>query len=410
LDCLPRAFSTPLYWPLGAFRDLLHRDRSSAAKALQSVRAAAGLFLRLRMTARAVSAAAPAPAAGAGAGIGTLSPSWGEFRWAMAATTTRQNRIPIPGAAGEALGSALALVPGWDFINHDGSLPPSTSFGAEAEADGNGNGNGGAGDARLLFTAARGFSAGDEILMNYGSRSNVDLLVYAGFAVPGNSADAVSVEAALPSDLGRLRVLLFERLLELCALHDSVKGDTSCGPHRLGTDADGSQHVLYAFSRLPAECRGERGAGLPPVSLCAAIAAALTKEESGVMLKDILGRKYAPDQEGGDSPPPHAVEFCRTIIESFPVETRAKIRTFLSESVARAASSLVLKPVRPVSGADSSRGENDGCDDLVTSLNSYFTTLIEGKLELAAEFSCAVVSLFDSFSSPLMPPAPPTIS
>lgn len=369
LICLPRTFSTPLYWSVDSFRALFLSDRVNAQRAAHTVRAAAGLYLRLLFTMRSLSASLSEP---------TPFPSWSQFRWAMAAATTRQNRIPLPGAplGPDGVPGVLALVPGWDFINHDGNLAASTSFVTEA---------GKSLDGSLQFAAAKSFCEGQELLMNYGHRSNAELLIYAGFAISDNIEDTISINAMLPSDLGRLRALLFERLMELCLIRDRARGDASCGDAKLAADTEGNQYAVFSFGRVatPPPCCSEKWAMLPPAALCAAIAAALTKEQSGSLLKDILGGKYAV-QEGEAQ---HAVDFCRSLIVALPADTQRSMQHFLDEAVVNISTLINV-------GVLKNRSSSDFLDSSAAALNSYFIALVNGQLGLATEFSAAVASIF----------------
>ena len=186
-------------------------------------------------------AAAPAPPAGCpgpnsgglGEGLGG-GLSFALFRWALATTLTRQNEIPVSvteAASGAGSGAvALALIPGWDMLNHSAEACASveTSFEANQTKDpdlastaargdcdaGSGSGSGGpevraaAGNAGcLVCRATRALRRGEEVHMFYGPRPTQELLVYSGFvpdlepaldrlANPRATAAAAAVAAA----------------------------------------------------------------------------------------------------------------------------------------------------------------------------------------------------------------------
>ena len=160
-------------------------------------------------------ATAPAPPAGCpgpnsgglGEGLGG-GLSFALFRWALATTLTRQNEIPVSvteAASGAGSGAvALALIPGWDMLNHSAEACASveTSFEANQTKDpdlastaargdcdaGSGSGSGGpevraaAGNAGcLVCRATRALRRGEEVHMFYGPRPTQELLVYSGF-------------------------------------------------------------------------------------------------------------------------------------------------------------------------------------------------------------------------------------
>ena len=190
-------------------------------------------------------ATAPAPPAGCpgpnsgglGGGLGG-GLSFALFRWTLATTLTRQNEIPVSvteaaSGAGSGAGSgavALALIPGWDMLNHSAEACASveTSFEANQTKDpdlastaargdcdaGSGSGSGdpevraAAGNAGcLVCRATRALRRGEEVHMFYGPRPTQELLVYSGFvpdlepaldrlANPRATAAAAAVAAA----------------------------------------------------------------------------------------------------------------------------------------------------------------------------------------------------------------------
>lgn len=301
------------------------------------MRAAVGLYLRLLFAIKSH-----------GATSGLQTPSWEIFRWAMAATTSRQNRVPAPEPEAQ---PALVLIPGWDFINHDCSLAPSTSFVKDEKI---------ANLGRLQFTAGRTVTAGEEIVMNYGLRPNKDLLLYAGFTLPHNVANVATLSIFLPSDLGRLRALLFQKLIDICLLREPDNFELRSESFALCSASGGERRVEFNI--------GGRGA-VPAPALCAAIAAALTKEECAEFLKNVLESKYAASIDNALISP------CAEIIRGQSSETICKIGKILS-------------------GAAVSAVETDS--DVYSkniALGIYanmFNNLIEGNIELRMTYTTAV--------------------
>lgn len=93
------------------------------------------------------------------------------YRWATSAVMTRQNFVPS--ADGNSM--VTALIPMWDIANHsNGKL--STGFSMVLD--------------RSECIAWRNFSAGDQVFIFYGARSNADLLVHNGFVYTENTHDS----------------------------------------------------------------------------------------------------------------------------------------------------------------------------------------------------------------------------
>lgn len=365
LDCLPSRFSTPLYWSIGDFRYIFRRDAVTAEKAAQSVRAAAGLYLRLLIAVKSVALRFP--------GV-LLAPSWNQFRWAMAATTSRQNRVPLPHGA-----ASLVLIPGWDFMNHDSSLAATTSFILD-EKDSN--------KGTLRFVAASNIARGNEVLMNYGHRSNVDLLVYAGFVMRANPADFIAVNVYIPGDFGRLRALLFQRLIDLCKDLDPKNTDLQRGAGLHGPDASGSCTVMFQFSGSQQMHKLTSKSMIPVQAFCAAVAASLTKEECGSLLKDILESKYSSVE--CETCPRTTSELCASIISRNSTATKNKIRAFLVE----AGSMSVINSDTETSNIRS-LGNLVEDHSLPEMLLCYVDILVEGKIENIKLYEIAVSGFFD---------------
>ena len=107
--------------------------------------------------------------------------TFARFRWALAATITRQNEVPLS-AFGQAAGACLALIPVWDMCNH---APAGGTETALVQAGG---------DAALECAALRAHGVGDEVRIFYGPRPSSELLLYSGFVpAPGTNIHDKSV-------------------------------------------------------------------------------------------------------------------------------------------------------------------------------------------------------------------------
>ena len=111
---------------------------------------------------------------------------------------TRQNRVPLGGTSAAPV-FGFALIPLWDMINHeDGRVTSAYDFEAKVTE----------------FNAMRSFSAGEQIRMFYGARSNAELLLHSGFVMPNNRYDYLVIKLGVGSQdaLGPLKARLLEAL------------------------------------------------------------------------------------------------------------------------------------------------------------------------------------------------------
>jgi len=154
----------PLYWTPAELQAL--NVSPVFAKAMTGWRMAAKQYVYLVHLLRS-----------APAGLG-LPPSCGAtvlpfdvYRWAFAATITRQNRVPF--VRGQQQGDTLALVPVWDMCNHEEGAC-TTSFDPEKG---------------LECHATADVAAGGSINIFYGPRPNSEFFLYQGFVMSKNSYD-----------------------------------------------------------------------------------------------------------------------------------------------------------------------------------------------------------------------------
>ncbi|KAH3731905.1 histone-lysine N-methyltransferase setd3 [Pelomyxa schiedti] len=116
--------------------------------------------------------------------------TFSEYAWAMSVVLTRQNRIPRPSSPMEIAPdpSMIALIPMWDMCNHcQGKVTTFLNFETRA----------------LEMFSLREFPCGSQIYMNYGIRTNAQLLVNSGFVYNDNTDDTLLVpESEIPSQQG----------------------------------------------------------------------------------------------------------------------------------------------------------------------------------------------------------------
>ena len=202
IDILPRRYGVASYWPSALLREVV--DPKVRSRLIGNVRAQGILYLRVCNT--LTQQAQAAKSAGEGRDLPPLLDHglpWDLFRWAMATVSSRQNSIPLVDCMEDgsevSKGSALALVPGWDMMNHRLG-PMTTDFNTDTSS--------------LIFYPMSDTIAGDEICMCYGSRSNHELLIYSGFVSEGNTNDELVIEAQFPQDeLSPMRRLILKAML-----------------------------------------------------------------------------------------------------------------------------------------------------------------------------------------------------
>eukprot|EP00887_Chlorella_sp_A99_P000944 scaffold5.g944.t1 len=224
LALLPQEFTTPLFFSDGDLDWLrgttLHAAANVRRRALQAS------WQRLEPAARELAAASGARGA---------TPSLADFQWAHSLFWSRAISFPcrMPAAAAAHDGGASAscdaassdvadgdgawavvmqegLVPGLDFCNHAGGAACRwTVFGAE-EARARA---GGAPEAvSLVCPRGTRLLAGQELTINYGDKSNEELLFLYGFAEQDNPHEVLTVVLPLPQEVdetlqARLQVL-----------------------------------------------------------------------------------------------------------------------------------------------------------------------------------------------------------
>ncbi|XP_053594227.1 actin-histidine N-methyltransferase [Microplitis demolitor] len=118
-----------------------------------------------------------------------------EYCWAVSTVMTRQNIIPSRN------GTQMihALIPMWDMCNHeDGNI--TTDFNVNSDT--------------CDCYAMRDFKTGDQIFINYGSRTNSDFFVHSGFVPVDNKDDGFKLRLGISKSdsLYHERTTLLEKL------------------------------------------------------------------------------------------------------------------------------------------------------------------------------------------------------
>jgi len=252
IDALPTVFSVPLFWDPAIFAALRH-SRTMIRSAF-NLRASVILYIRARQMAKKMECKAfPASYL-----------TWTNFRWALSVVITRQNKIPLPAEDIERMGPAddhcvLALVPGWDMLNHAVGTT-TTTFDSSLDA--------------LLYTTMRPSAQGEEILMFYGPRPNDLLLIYAGFCVPGNPHESLDADVPLPADdIARVRDCFVKSVgCEQVVLPPTTAADGAVAPgYRAG-------NVMFTVNRSD-------GGKLQDAAVFGAVAAVMTREEAVAVMR-----------------------------------------------------------------------------------------------------------------------------
>eukprot|EP01102_Stenamoeba_stenopodia_P012704 TRINITY_DN403_c0_g3_i1.p1 TRINITY_DN403_c0_g3~~TRINITY_DN403_c0_g3_i1.p1 ORF type:complete len:560 (-),score=205.26 TRINITY_DN403_c0_g3_i1:110-1738(-) len=102
---------------------------------------------------------------------------YGEFMWAMAVVSSRQNPIPLNNKL-----VTLSLIPLFDMFNH--STGQITSYFDDKER-------------ALECMSMRDYKKGDQIYIFYGERPNSELLLFSGFVYSNNQCDNIKLRVSL---------------------------------------------------------------------------------------------------------------------------------------------------------------------------------------------------------------------
>eukprot|EP00794_Sanderia_malayensis_P012142 gene12142-13395_t len=107
--------------------------------------------------------------------------TYADYKWAVATLMTRQNSIPSCNGA-MSRDSGIALIPFLDLCNH-AEIDASVDFNEESQSC-------------ECFTPIA-VEKGGEIMINYGTRPNTELVIYNGFFFQGNSHDNIKLKLSI---------------------------------------------------------------------------------------------------------------------------------------------------------------------------------------------------------------------
>lgn len=163
LAVLPATFSTPLHYSIPELELLKGSPALDLVLALYKNILKQYIYLHKMLK---------NPEASKAVGISSSNFAFDDYKWAVSAVMTRQNRVPV--VADGKPEFALALIPLWDMLNHaDGEIITTMHD---------------TGSETTEYTAMTSFNAGDQATMFYGKRTNSDFLLNSGF-VPITNAD-----------------------------------------------------------------------------------------------------------------------------------------------------------------------------------------------------------------------------
>ncbi|PRW58784.1 ribulose-1,5 bisphosphate carboxylase oxygenase large subunit N- chloroplastic isoform X1 [Chlorella sorokiniana] len=313
LALLPDAFSTTQYfselelqWLRGT---TLHKATRLRQKGLREA------WMRLEPVARQLSEAEGAPPA-------TLE----DWVWANSLFWSRAISFPTPNPeGGQRVVMQEGIVPGLDVCNHSGtSACKWTVFGAEAAAGGKRLRRGEQPDAVSLVCPRRGVPRpGSEITINYGDKSNEELLFLYGFAVQDNPHEVLTLMCPLPppaewDGLLEARLLLLQRrglrpqlhlpaadLSRLGAGEDAKAaaaakaGRVASSDEVLASDLpDHVLEILEVFVMEPAQVAAELEAPEASSSSASSASASASSSSSGAGAAAVGGKKGEAEASG----------------------------------------------------------------------------------------------------------------
>ena len=189
IRCLPRRFHLPLLWSVEQVRSFLQVS-PTVYDVLSLQRANVKHYTHLHEALSKGGFLNKKP--GKSASSRYFRFSWADFQWAVCVLMSRQNQIPsplmkkqpMPGSAPSAADRpSVALIPGWDMLNHRGTGSIATFFNISTQSS----------DSQTMEPVA----AGKPIYMFYGSRANAALMTYAGFVDANHRSDEMTFELSL---------------------------------------------------------------------------------------------------------------------------------------------------------------------------------------------------------------------
>jgi hypothetical protein len=154
--------------------------------------------------------------------------SFGAFRWALSTVITRQNLVPDPRS--DTGRTELALIPFWDFANHQhGPLLTEWRLDQSTAAHG------------VQSSAMSLVPEGGQVFMCYGRRSNAEFLLYSGFVPAVNPDDSLDLILRFEVDeYFKLRKLILDKrgfaVTEVCTHTFDLKWSQCVGDARAALD------------------------------------------------------------------------------------------------------------------------------------------------------------------------------
>ncbi|KAA6422499.1 MAG: hypothetical protein FRX49_07674 [Trebouxia sp. A1-2] len=211
------------------------------------------------------------------AGASTTQVSFDDFMWAHAMFWSRSQSFPRwTQEAGEMVVSAEeGMVPGLDFCNHkEHSTAKWTIFGTPGlEVDESGQPTAMPTQVALVCPRQQAPAPGQEITIDYGDKSNEQLLLNYGFAQPNNMNDVLTIMCPVspPEDrddilTARLNLLLSRGLMPRLFLPAKLLDGR---PTRTGKDRslrlpEEVEEILKIFVMVPKQLRAEVVSELDP--------------------------------------------------------------------------------------------------------------------------------------------------
>ncbi|XP_033123935.1 actin-histidine N-methyltransferase-like [Anneissia japonica] len=191
-DCLPHSYSVPLYFNEEEL-NLLQGSQaySESMKQYKNIARQYAYFNKLFHTSPDV------------ADIPLKNTfTYDGYRWAVSTVMTRQNQIPSTDRKFQ----CTALIPVWDMCNHtNGKIRTGFDLAQNCSSS----------------LALKNYQPNEQVLIYYGKRTNMELLVHNGFVFPGNEDDGVAIQLGMSKN-----DKLYQLKMELLAMYSLRSNDT----------------------------------------------------------------------------------------------------------------------------------------------------------------------------------------
>eukprot|EP00727_Mastigamoeba_balamuthi_P010863 m51a1_g64 putative histone-lysine n-methyltransferase setd3 (507) ;mRNA; f:213303-215263 len=173
IKILPKEYTTPLYMPWDVICEL--RGSSALDECIKCIKNTASQFCHVFKELHDT----PDP----DRFMSILLLTYTEYMWAISVVMTRKNRVTRTRATEGPSSDMVALIPMWDCFNHT----PTGKITTFMEGD------------RCVCRSLKAWSSGQQVLIHYGDRPNVQLFSHNGFVVDNNDSDVFLLHAA-PQD------------------------------------------------------------------------------------------------------------------------------------------------------------------------------------------------------------------